>query len=109
MIVTIFRSRINSDIDAEYDHLVKSTSELVETAVGFKSHKMFIAADGERVTIVEFESEEAQRSWAISAEHVEARRAGRARLYSEYKIQICDVVRESNFVCKPAVTGPARP
>ena len=102
MIVTIFRSRINPDIDGEYDHLVKSTSELVETAVGFKSHKMFIAEDGERVTIVEIDSVEAQRSWAISAEPGDARRAGRARLYAEYKIQICDVKRESSFVCKSA-------
>lgn len=106
MIVTIFRSRLNADIGGEYDHLVTSTAELVETAIGFKSHKLFIAEDGERVTIVEFESEEAQRLWAVSAEHVEARRAGRARLYSEYKIQICDVKRESNFICKPTPTPP---
>lgn len=101
MIVTIFRSHLNPPtIDGEYDHLVDTTSALVEHAPGFVSHKMFFAEDGERLTIVEFESEATQRAWAASAEHVEARRAGRKRLYKDYSIQICEVVRESKFETK---------
>jgi heme-degrading monooxygenase HmoA len=100
LIVTIFRSRLLPDCQPEYDEFVDLTAERVEEAAGFKSHKLFVAEDGERLTLVEFESEEAQRAWNRSREHVDARKAGRARFYSEYTIQICEVLRESSFRAK---------
>ena len=57
----------------------------------------FVADDGERVTIVEFESEETQRAWSLHREHVEAKKKGRASFYSDYRIQICTVQRDSSF------------
>ena len=97
MILTVFRSRLNPDVRAEYDAHVERTSALAEQTSGFKSHKLFVAEDGERVTLVEFESPEAQRAWSLTREHIDAKMAGRARFYSEYKIQICTVTRESRF------------
>jgi heme-degrading monooxygenase HmoA len=97
MILTIFRSRLNQETRAEYDGFVERTANLAEAQPGFKGHKLFVAEDGERVTLVEFESMEAQRAWSLSREHVQAKLAGRSRFYSEYKIQICTVARESNF------------
>jgi len=64
---------------------------------GYISHKGFVADDGERVTLVEFESEEAQRAWAVQREHVEAKKKGRSSFYQEYRIQVCSVQRESSF------------
>ena len=103
MLVTIFRSRLNPQHQKEYDEHVALTAGLVENAPGFKAHKMFVAEDGERVTLVEFESVEAQRAWSLSREHKEAAKAGRARFYSEYRIQICTVNRESEFRASPAL------
>ncbi len=40
-------------------------SALARTMPGYISHKCFLAEDGERVTIVEFESEVAQRENAF--------------------------------------------
>ena len=54
--------------------------------------------DGERVTIVEFESAEAQRAWSLHPEHVEAKKKGRASFYTEYRVQICTVERDSGVV-----------
>jgi heme-degrading monooxygenase HmoA len=102
MIVTIFRSRLNEGIQSDYDAHVDSTAALVESTPGFASHKLFVAEDGERITVVEFESLEAQRAWSLSREHVEAAKAGRKRFYSEYKIQVCEVIRESNFSSETA-------
>ena len=62
---------------------------------GYVSHKGFVAADGERVTVVEFDAEEGLRAWATHPEHVAAKKQGRASLYSEYKIQVCQVLRGS--------------
>ena len=58
------------------------------------------ALTGERVTILEFDSEEGLRAWATHPEHVAAKQQGRASLYSEYKIQVCQVLRESAFPAK---------
>ena len=59
MIVTVFRKRMNPDAQGEYDSIAVRKSELVRTIPGYVSHKGFVAADGEQVTIVEFESEQA--------------------------------------------------
>lgn len=102
MIMTIFRSRLNPGIDVEYEEQVQSTAPLAEQTPGFIGHKMFVAEDGERVTLVEFESMEAQRAWSLTHEHKAAAKLGRKRFYAEYKIQICSVLRESNFTHAPS-------
>jgi heme-degrading monooxygenase HmoA len=97
MVVTVFRSRLRAESAEEYKRWAARMSELARTMPGYLSHKSFTADDGERVTLVEFESEEAQRVWATNAEHVEAKKRGRADFYQEYRIQICTVVRESAY------------
>jgi heme-degrading monooxygenase HmoA len=72
-------------------------SELARKMPGYLSHKGFVAEDGERVTLVEFESEEALRAWSVHPEHVQAKKKGRASFYSEYRVQICAVQRSSAF------------
>ena len=98
MILTVFRSRLNQGHDAEYDTFVQSTSALAETCTGFLGHKMFFAPDGERVTLVEFDTKENQRAWSLSAEHKAAAVAGRRSFYETYRIQVCEVLRDSTFV-----------
>ena len=107
MILTVFRSRINDITRPEYDRHVQVTSALAEQMPGFLGHKMFVAEDGERVTLVEFDSMENQRAWSLSAEHKAAAIAGRKGFYSEYRIQVCDVTRESHFPPKKAAPAPA--
>lgn len=109
MILTVFRSRLNPGHQAEYDRHVALTSALVEGAPGFVGHKMFVAEDGERVTLVEFDSMEAQRAWSLSAEHKAAAIAGRRHFYAEYRIQVCEVLRDSRFAPRPAAPGAANP
>jgi heme-degrading monooxygenase HmoA len=97
MIVTVFRSRLRPGLRDEYVALVTRMAELAATMPGYISHKGFFAEDGERVTIVEFESEEAQRAWRMHPEHRAAQRQGRETYYDEYRLQICEVKRESSF------------
>ena len=107
MILTVFRSRLNGEHHVEYDRHVEVTAALAERAPGFLGHKMFVAEDGERVTLVEFESMKSQRAWSLSPEHKVAAIAGRRSFYSEYQIQICTVVRQSRFVPAHASTSEA--
>lgn len=102
MIVTIFRNRLKPEVDQEYGHWVTRMSELAVTMPGYISHKGFAAQDGERVTIIEFESEEAMREWSRHAEHAEAKKKGRMDFYVEYRVQICTQLRESVFPSRPS-------
>ncbi len=93
MIVAIFRSRLNPGAEEEYGPMAKKMSELARTIPGYVSHKGFAAEDGERVTIVEFESEEALQEWRHHPEHAKAKRRGIQSFFSGYKFQICTVIR----------------
>lgn len=97
MHVIIFRSRLKPDAVADYTDWATRMSELAQTMPGHVSHKGFTAGDGERVTIVEFETEEALRGWATHPEHVAAKHQGRAEFYAEYSLQVCTEQRVSRF------------
>jgi heme-degrading monooxygenase HmoA len=77
MIVTVFRSRLMPGVKEEYVTLADRMSELARTMPGYISHKGFLAEDGERLTVVEFESEEGMRAWRTNADHVAAKKKGR--------------------------------
>jgi heme-degrading monooxygenase HmoA len=97
MIVTVFRSRLMPGLRDDYVALVDCMVELAKGMPGYISHKGFFAEDGERCTIVEFESEEAQRAWRMHPAHHEAQRQGRETYYETYSLQICEVKRRSKF------------
>ena len=102
MLVTVFRSRLKPENQQEYYAWAARMSALARTMPGYVSHKSFTAEDGERVTIVEFADEQSQRAWATNLQHVEAKKKGRADFYTEYKLQICEVKRETSFTAKAA-------
>lgn len=62
MIVTVFRSRLMPGVREDYLALAARMNEIARAMPGYISHKGFFADDGERVTVVEFESEEAMRA-----------------------------------------------
>ena len=102
MIVTVFRSRVKPEVQEEYMQWASRMSELAKGMPGYISHKGFLAEDGEKVTIVEFETEEAQRAWSQHPEHIDAKKKGRADFYVEYKIQTCSLLRETTYPVKRA-------
>ena len=100
MIVTIFRSRHNPGVHDEYGPMAQRMSELAKKVPGYISHKGFVADDGERVTIVEFESEAALRAWQVDREHGKAKRRGIESFFSEYSFQICGVLRGRSWTAR---------
>jgi heme-degrading monooxygenase HmoA len=97
MIVIVFRSRLRPEATDEYAPVARRMSELAATMPGYVSHKGFVAEDGERLTLVEFESAEATKAWGAHPEHIEAQRAGRQTFYSEYHIGVCEVLYHRDF------------
>jgi heme-degrading monooxygenase HmoA len=102
MIVTVFRSRLMPGVGDEYVTAVDRMTELASARPGYISHKDFFANDGERVSIVEFESEETLRGWRMHPEHREAQRKVKEIYYSDYSVQICELKRETSFKRDPA-------
>jgi heme-degrading monooxygenase HmoA len=100
LIVTVFRSKLKPGAQEEYGPMAAHMSELARTIPGYISHKGFVAEDGERVTIVEFESEDGLNAWRLHPEHVTAKKRGIESFFSYYKFQICSVVRDRTWTAK---------
>jgi heme-degrading monooxygenase HmoA len=97
MIITVFRNRLRPEAAEAYAKLAPQMAELAKQQPGFLSMKTYTAADGERVTIAEFESDEAVRAWRDNLTHKDAQERGRTDFYAEYVSQTCEVIRESRF------------
>ncbi|HEX2735154.1 MAG TPA: antibiotic biosynthesis monooxygenase [Polyangiaceae bacterium] len=98
MIVTVFRARSRPDADfGALERIGARMDELVRGMPGFISYKDFSAPDGEAVTIVEFDTLEHQQAWREQIEHATAQRAGRESFFAEYRIVVCQSLRESRF------------
>ena len=97
MVVTVFRSRLDPANLEEYYKEATRMSEMARTMPGYVSHKSFTAEDGERVTIVEFADAAGQEGWRTREEHMQVQAKGRRNFYTEYKLQVCEVLRESVF------------
>jgi len=98
MILTVFRSKLRDGVEEEYYDLASKIASEAETVPGFISRKSYVSEDGERLSLVIFENRESQAGWAKNAAHTEAMNKGRELFYSEYSVQVCEVVRESQFL-----------
>jgi heme-degrading monooxygenase HmoA len=97
MIVTVFRSRLRPEHADAFSALAEELAAEADVMPGFVSRKVFVAEDGERVTIIEFESEETHRGWAEHHAHRQAQKLGREQFYSEYSLQVCRTIRSTAF------------
>ncbi|MGH7440777.1 MAG: antibiotic biosynthesis monooxygenase family protein [Gemmatimonadales bacterium] len=97
MVVTIFRSRLRSEHKAEYVEVGRRMFELASAMPGFVAFKTFVADDGERVSIVEFDSQESHDAWRNHPDHRVAQGLGREKFYADYRIQVCTGVRTRDF------------
>ena len=97
MVVVVFRSRLKPGIEKEIEDTDARMAALAATMPGYVSYRQYVSADGEGVAVVEFESHETVAAWRAHPEHLEAQRLGRERWFSEYRITVCDAVRDYQF------------
>ena len=93
----VFRSRLRAGVEDVFGKDAEGIAALAVTMPGFVAAKDFVADDGERLSLVEFASAAELTGWRDEPRHRAAQERGRATYYSEYRLQICDVVRESSF------------
>jgi len=96
-VLTVFRSRLQDGDRAEFDALAARMHDLAQAMPGFVEYKTFTAEDGERVSIIVFDSLEHQTAWRQHPEHALAQRRGREHFYATYELNVCQVVRQSRF------------
>jgi len=71
MMVVVFRARRTTEGDGEeYRRWFLHMSELARKMPGYISHKGYVAEDGDRLTLFEWESADTLRAWATHPEHI---------------------------------------
>jgi heme-degrading monooxygenase HmoA len=97
-IVTVFRSRLRPEAEQlGYCEEAARMESRARAMPGFVDLKAFTAPDGERVSIITFETREHQDAWRDDPEHVVAQRRGREHYYEEYSISVCEQLSHRSF------------
>ena len=95
--LTVFRSHLRDDVPDRYFDLAADLHERARSFPGFVEFKQFVADDGERVTLVTFDSAEHEAAWRDDTQHRGAQNEGRDTFYSEYDVAVCEVRRRSRW------------
>ena len=95
-IVTVFRSRLR-DPHEGYDVTADEMEAAARAMPGFVDFKSFSAEDGERVSIIVFDSADSHTAWRDDPRHRAAQQRGRKEWYAEYHIQVCELRSERRF------------
>lgn len=97
MVVIVFRSRTQPGVDEQLTKSGMRMYQLASSMPGFVSYKDFAAADGETVAIVQFETLADSARWREHPEHRVVQERGRGELFSEFSVQVCELVREARY------------
>ncbi len=101
MVVAVFRSRLRDENAADFHALADEMLKLAESMPGFVSYRVYRADDGERCSVIEFESAEHIQAWREHPRHVAAQQEGRERFYEAYSLIVAEPFRESRFEREP--------
>ena len=97
MVIAVFRSRLRDGNSAEFQELAARMLSIAQSMPGFISYKVYVAEDGERCSIIEFDSPENLCAWRDHPDHRAAQQTGRERYYQEYSLHVAEPQRESLF------------
>jgi heme-degrading monooxygenase HmoA len=97
-VVTVFRSRLRRDAEANgYGELALRMEARAREMPGFLDFKTFVAPDGERVSVIVFDTIAHQHAWREDPEHRIAQQRGRDAYYAEYSISVCQELGRRHF------------
>lgn len=97
MIVVLFRSKLTEAAADGYSEMASEMLARAKTMPGFIDFKSFKADDGERLSVIHWQDEATLAAWRNDMRHRVAQQNGRDKWYEYYKIEITQVIRESNF------------
>ena len=97
MVIVLFRSRLAPEAGGDYAAMADEMLARARTMPGFVDFKHFSAEDGERISVIHWESQETLRTWAEDAQHRIAQRLGREKWYTAFRLEVAEVVRSYGF------------
>jgi heme-degrading monooxygenase HmoA len=98
MVLVVFRSRLRPENADQFQTLADKLLELARSMPGFISYKRYLNEDGERCSIIEFETAAQLLAWREHPVHCEAQCMGREKYYQEYTLHVFEKpLRESRF------------
>ena len=97
MIVVLARIDHREDVSPEYERRAARMLEIVQRMPGFLGNKVYVATDGEQLSLWRFASEEALEAWRMHPEHLESQEFGRESVFDYYWGQVCRVIRQYEF------------
>ena len=89
--------RLRDDVPGRLRHARRRPRGPARTFPGFVEFKMFVAADGERLALVTFASDDTEAAWRDDAQHRAAQQRGRDEFYAEYDVAVCSVRRRHTW------------
>jgi heme-degrading monooxygenase HmoA len=97
-VVTVFRSRLRQDSEANgYGELAAHMEDRARAMPGFIDFKTFASSDGERLSVIVFDTLDHEHAWRDDPDHRIAQQRGRDAFYSEYSISVCQELDRRAF------------
>jgi heme-degrading monooxygenase HmoA len=97
MVIVLFRSMLTEDAGDDYKAMAAEMLARARVMPGFVDFKTYQADDGERVSVIHWESQETMRAWSDDLRHMVAQRLGREKWYRYFRIEVAEVVRSYGF------------
>ncbi|HVO27201.1 MAG TPA: antibiotic biosynthesis monooxygenase [Candidatus Margulisiibacteriota bacterium] len=97
MVLVLFRSKLTAHASDDYKAMADEMLARARTMAGFLDFKSFGADDGERLSVIRWESQDSMRAWTDDVRHVIAQRLGREKWYEYFRVEVAEVVRSYGF------------
>jgi heme-degrading monooxygenase HmoA len=107
MVLVLFRSRLHPAAGDDYHEMAAEMLATAQGMPGFIDFKSYQAEDGERLSVIRWQSLETMAQWRDHPRHKIAQQAGRESWYQSYRIEAAELVREAAFDRPGAPEAPA--
>jgi heme-degrading monooxygenase HmoA len=97
VVIVLFRSKLTAEAGEDYHAMAEEMLDRARAMPGFVDFKSYRADDGERISVIHWESQETMRDWANDARHLVAQRLGREKWYEYFRLEVAEVVRSYGF------------
>jgi heme-degrading monooxygenase HmoA len=96
--VVVFKSKLRAGVDeAEYNQRAEAIYNIATGLPGLISTADYAGENGERVSIIEWDTLEHLIAWRDHPEHKKVQAEGRDKYYASYSISIAKVERTSSY------------
>lgn len=93
MHVVLFYTKADQSHAEKWFGMTDRMLELLKSHPGFVDVNYVQLPDGRYLAIGYFENAESIRAWYDNPEHVDVMRQGRDEIFSDYTIEVCEIVR----------------